>query len=43
MNSDAIREAWDDKKSSAQNLTAMGLVADPNAYKAMKIPSLKVK
>lgn len=37
--SDAVREAWDDKKSLTQNLTSMGLVADPNAS---KIPSLKV-
>jgi len=41
INCDAVREAWDDKKSTSQNLLAMGLVADPNAHKEFRIPSGK--
>ncbi|KAJ2951028.1 hypothetical protein O0L34_g5401 [Tuta absoluta] len=36
---EAIKEAWDPKKSSLRNLKEMGLANDPN--KAIKIPSHK--
>uniref|UniRef100_A0A1E1WRG9 Nucleolar protein 16 n=1 Tax=Pectinophora gossypiella TaxID=13191 RepID=A0A1E1WRG9_PECGO len=36
---EAIKEAWDPKKSSLRNLKEMGLANDPN--KAIKIPSYK--
>jgi len=38
---DAIREAWDERKSLNENLTSMGLVADTNAHKSFHIPSGK--
>ncbi|CAL8103942.1 unnamed protein product [Orchesella dallaii] len=41
INCDAVREAWDDKISTTQNLQAMGLVADANAHKEFRIPSGK--
>lgn len=41
INCDAVREAWDEKKSLAQNLSSMGLVSDSNADGGFRIPSLK--
>lgn len=37
-----VKNAWDKKKSLADNLTSMGLVVDPNTMKNLKIPSAKV-
>jgi len=41
INCDAVREAWDEKKSTSHNLLSMGLVADPNADSGFRIPSGK--
>jgi len=41
INCDAVREAWDDKKSLAHNLSSMGLVSDPNADGGFRIPTGK--
>jgi len=38
---DLIKKNWEVKKSAADNLAAMGLVADPNKMKGIKIPSRK--
>jgi len=38
---DTIRKAWDKKKSVVDNLTSMGLSADPNNLPRLKIPSGK--
>jgi hypothetical protein len=37
-----VRKAWDEKKSLNDNLSSMGLVADPNSHKNFKILSGKV-
>lgn len=39
--SEAVKKAWDKKKSLTDNLTSMGLVADPNTMHKLKIPSGK--
>jgi len=41
INCDAVREVWDDRKSLNDNLTSMGLMADPNQHKQFRIPSGK--
>jgi len=41
INCDAVREAWDDKKSLSHNLSSMGLISDPNADGGFRIPSGK--
>jgi len=41
INCDAIRKTWKDKKSVGENLTAMGLIADPNKDNVFSIPSVK--
>jgi len=40
---DLIKKNWEVKKSAADNLAAMGLVADPNKMSGIKIPSRKEK
>jgi len=40
---DLIKKNWEVKKSAADNLAAMGLVADPNKMRGIKIPSRKEK
>lgn len=37
--SSIVKEAWNNKKTSARNLREMGLVSDPN--KTIKIPNFK--